>query len=108
MGCGCGAKKVSNVVAQPAKTTTSTISTTPENCNITIEILDKWESMLNCVKSNGSFQKTGVAEIVVNQYLGLIQSAKNYPNNYCYYGSQLEVFKSSILTKIVQNEPSCI
>lgn len=107
MGCGCQSKKANNaaVMAQPVNVTTQAPQTT---CDITLQLLENWEKVLNCVKSNDSFQKTGVAEITVNQYLGLIQSAKNYPNNYCFYGGNLNNFRNVILPKIIQNEPICI
>lgn len=105
MGCGCGAKKANVAVAQPVNVTTQPVVT---QCDITADTLNKWFSILQCVKNNNSYQKTGVSEITVNQYTGILQSALNYPDNYCYYSAQLNVFKDTILIKIIENEPICI
>ncbi len=116
MGCGCGKKPATSsvVASRPPEVNNTQMATQtaapqePAVCAITLDILNKWQNILMCVKNNNSYQKVGISEIVLNQFLGIIQSAKNYPADYCYYGDNLENFKVAVLPKIIENEPNCL
>lgn len=85
---------------------------TPEGftgpCGLTKEILQTWRAALKCVKQKGKQAEIGLALSQVNQMAGFIQSALNYPDNYCYYYEQLQYFQEAILPQIVTNVPECI
>lgn len=79
-----------------------------ENCLIDKELLIKWKSILKCIKSTGKYTEINITVLEVNKDLGYIQSALNYPDDYCYYMNELTSFKNNILPRIVENVPSCI
>lgn len=108
MGCGCGSKTnaVNTVVTYNQPTGVKIISS--KECTITKNDILKWQNVLKCIKTEGKFIQADITEFNVNQLLGIIQSALNYPENYCMYKAQLDYFKDSILVKIVMNVPECI
>jgi hypothetical protein len=105
MGCGCSSRNYSN---NTARSFAPIIPPAAGSCDLSLDILNTWNNILLCVKSNGLYSTIGTSEIVINQYLGLVQSAKNYPENYCYYSVELEKFKTILLQKIIQNATICI
>ncbi len=84
------------------------IPNSSENCTITRELLQSWQNALKCVKQKGKGDLINMALASINQVLGILQSALNYPDNYCYYTPELEAFKSIILPQIIANVPECI
>lgn len=108
MGCGCSSGGGNTSVANVANYSQNVKRSIPSTCDITRDVLIKWQNMLKCVKNSGNISAVGVAELAINQLLGIVQSALNYPDNYCYYSLQLNYFKDNILTKIVENVPECI
>jgi len=79
-----------------------------ENCLIDKELLTKWKSVLKCIKLNNRYTEANITISELNSSLGYIQSALNYPDDYCYYTEELNNFKNNILPRIVENVPSCI
>lgn len=79
-----------------------------QNCGMTRAILNNWYKMLACVKRNEYGERVNLAVVQMNQMLGVIQSALNYPDNYCYFYEQLEYFQTNVLQLIVNNVPECI
>lgn len=79
----------------------------PTECDFTKVLLQNWYNILNCVKS-GNLGKINLTLLQANSYLGYLQSALNYPDNYCYYNKQLTEFQQSVLPRIVANVPECI
>lgn len=118
MGCGCGGGggNVAPVVNRSMQQTFNVAPITPstfnldENgiCSITSEMLQKWKAVLECVNSRGRLGEANLSTVSYNQILGVIQSALNYPDNYCYYKPQLLFFQNTILPKIVQYVQECI
>ena len=103
--CGCGSGSSSY---NSQKNTSSSNRTIIEDCNITKENLLAWKALLQCIKNNQYYTQANTSEFTINQFLGIIQSALNYTNNYCYYNEQLEFFKTNILPNYINNVPQCI
>lgn len=78
------------------------------NCQITGEILINWQRILNCIKSNQKYSLLNLTLTKVNMLLGIIQSAINYPDDYCYYEIALDEFKNIVLPLIISNAAECI
>lgn len=106
--CSCGSTNQNNVVINRVNENTQNNIVFDENCEITSELLNNWKQILLCIKNNIAFETVGLSEFNINSLLGIIQSAINYPDNYCYYSPQLENFKNNILLRIVENVPECI
>lgn len=79
-----------------------------ENCPYDQGVISNWKTILECVISNDKLSVTGITRPQANQYLGLFQSALNYPDDYCYYEVQLNLFKEAILPLILNNVQECI
>lgn len=77
-------------------------------CGLDKDILTTWQKMLQCVKKNQKQENINLYISQINQLLGVIQSALNFPDNYCYYYEQLEYFKDNVLPLIVNNVPDCL
>jgi hypothetical protein len=60
-----------------------------------------------CVKASNKGIVIGLSVPKINIYLGYLQSALNYPDNYCYYFDKLEEFRLTILPRIIANVPAC-
>lgn len=106
MGCGCSSQSNSNpqLYTPPPP---SSPSLPKIGCTLTKEILEQWKAKLECVISNNKQADIGLSFRDENRYIGLIQSALNYPDDYCFFESQLNTFKLSILPKINNNVPLC-
>lgn len=85
-------------------------NSTPSNtdCDITLENLTTYKNMLLCIRNNNKYVQAKIAFTTVNMYMGIIQSALNYPDNYCYYMESIANFQSSILPLIVANVSECL
>lgn len=103
--CGCSNNTNFSNYHQPSNRQAQVPS--PSDCSITKQMLIKWKAMLNCVKINKKLDLIGLNEVTVNQYLGVIQSALNYPDNYCYYKIQLENFQTINLPLIIEYVSEC-
>lgn len=78
------------------------------DCDYTKEIITNWLNALKCIKLNNKESQIGIDAYTRNRYLGILQSALNYPDNYCYFFTDLEAFKIDILPQIISNVPDCI
>jgi hypothetical protein len=89
---------------------TSTVSSTElhQPCGINGDMLQSWKAIMKCIKLKHKESLIGMATATVNQIAGIIQSAINYPDNYCYYYPQLEYFQSAVLPQIITNVPECV
>lgn len=103
MACGSCSGKSSTSANTPHSTKTKKIITKPEDCLYDEGILNSYINMLNTVKNNGTYAQIGLSIPKINAYLGLIQSALNYPDNYCLFEKHLDVFRSSTLPKLITN-----
>lgn len=90
---------------QPAKIKLE--ATQPEDCEYTQKLLRTWYNALDCVKQHGKLQLISLNAQQANSYLGYLQSALNYPDNYCYYQDKLEEFKLKVLPRIIFYVPKC-
>lgn len=77
------------------------------NCTYTNAILEKWKLILTCIKIQSLGSLVGIETFQMNVLMGVIQSALNYPNNYCFYKQQLDDFQTNILPRIIENVPDC-
>lgn len=103
--CGCagtGTPTQISGISQPNQ------SEQQVQCPLTREMLVIWKNAITCVKQNGKQDLIGLPGNAINAYIGLVQSAINYPDYYCYYWDQLQIFQSSILPRIIENVPECI
>lgn len=78
------------------------------DCQITGEILTNWQRILTCIKNNQKYSLLSLTLTKVNMLLGIIQSAINYPDDYCYYEIALNEFKNIVLPLIINNAAECI
>lgn len=104
--CGCGSTLNNTTTFRPYSAPVSTGSSI--ECDITKENLITWKNLLSCIKTNNYYTIANIPEFNVNKFLGVIQSALNYPSNYCYYYDQLNYFKTFVLINIINNVPQCI
>lgn len=107
MGCNCGgvAGGGNNGVQNRGLSFTPPSNT---DCSITKQLLTTWKQILTCVKAQGKYTEANLTQFEINQLLGVIQSALNYPDNYCYYSVQLEDFQNNRLPIIINNVTSCL
>ena len=77
------------------------------DCDITSEMLNTWMSIVLCLKNSSTGDIAGLSEFAINQLTGTIQSAINYPDNYCYFSVELNKFRDIDLIKIIENVPEC-
>ena len=110
MGCGCssGSSIQMNSPVNPSDYSRNVRQREITDCNITSQILTTWKATLTCVKNSGKLQKINLSEHAANRLLGVLQSALNYPDNYCYYILQLDYFRDKVLNLIIENVPECI
>lgn len=99
MGCGCssGTSTDTNQVVNTA----NRVVTSPENCFFDKDILLQYKNIVEIIKNNDLYSTVGMTIQQSNSYLGIIQSALNYPDNYCLYESQLTTFKDTILPNLL-------
>lgn len=103
MGCGCGGGSGASIQSQETDKQVAKALTSPEDCTFSKETLDSYIVMLNLVRTHDLFKATGISFQGLNAYIGLIQSALNYPDNYCLFETQLNTFSSSILPKLTEH-----
>lgn len=77
------------------------------NCEITKELLLKYTQLLECCKENNKLSDIGLSTIQYHSYMGYLQSALNYPDNYCYYIIKIQEFANNILPRIISNVTIC-
>lgn len=107
MSCApCAAKAKSQAATNNAYIKLDTPQ--PEDCNITKDILDKYLAVIKCLREKGLGMQFGLSSFNLNQLQGVVQSALNYPDNYCYYSAQLDDFANNLLPKIVENAAECL
>ena len=104
--CGCGAANKNNSSTHRQVSVARQVEQAP--CDITKEHLLLWKQILTCIKQNNYFVAADTPEFTINKFLGIVQSALNYPSDYCYFNEQLNYFKTFVLLKIIDNVPQCI
>lgn len=110
MGCSACAAKAAALNNKSISTKSLSLNTntyTSSDCNYTKALLEKWYSALYCVRINNKSDAIGITNQKINSYLGYIQSALNYPENYCYYLNEIDSFQQNILPRIITNVPNC-
>ena len=108
MGCtSCGGSRNINNNLSIKSGYSAGSSYSPEDCNYTKEVLEKWKSLLICVQINNKAALINTTQAKINSYLGYVQSALNYPDNYCYYKDKLSEFETTLLPRILLNVPNC-
>lgn len=105
MGCGC--ENANNTMMESVNNYAAGATVPMGNCDILKENLIMWQTVLLCTKTSNKLTEVSLTEFTVNQFLGVIQSAINYPDNYCLYKPQLEYIQNSIIPNIVSNVPEC-
>lgn len=100
-GGGSSNAPIQNQVLRPPVTPSS-------ECLFTKTILSTWLAAIKCVKDNGNLSLIGLSEYQANIYTGNIQSALNYPEDYCYFSKQLTDYQQNILPRIIENVPTCL
>jgi hypothetical protein len=78
------------------------------DCQLTLDVLLSWRNIIRCIKTTNKFEILGLSLPQLNSIAGYIQSAINYPDDYCYYSSQLLDFKEIFLPLIISNVSECI
>lgn len=103
--CGCGSA-VSYGTYQPV-TTNRELPRSTEYCPYTKSVLIQWLKILNCIKAQNKKSLIQASDFNINSLLGIIQSALNYPDDYCFYKPQLEEFQNTFLPRIIEYVPEC-
>lgn len=80
----------------------------PGSCSLNKDTLQTWKTIVACLRTSNNLSTAGITVFEANVFAGTIQSALNYPDNYCYFARELENFQSNILPRIVTNVPECI
>jgi len=78
------------------------------DCQFSKQLLTTWLNALTCVKTNNKLSLITVPDVLANQFLGVLISALNYPEDYCYYESTITNFQNNILPRIVEHVPECL
>lgn len=103
--CNCGS---TTFLSQSYTRTLKQAQTLAVDCDIELNQLKSWLAILKCLKSSGLYKNVGLNITEINRLTGIIQSAINYPDNYCYYKERFENFQNNILPLIISNVPECI
>lgn len=98
--CNCG-KGTSNIQSTLQNKTPVKTITAPQDCFFNKEILQNYKNLLEQIKEKNIISEAGLTIKSINSYLGLVQSALNYPDNYCLFEQQLSDFRDKILPKII-------
>lgn len=106
MSCGCENTIVNSQQQQTTKIDKPKVFATT-NCDISEELLLNYQKLLLCCKYNNSLNKINLTTKECNSYLGYLQSALNYPDNYCYYYTKIDEFRTRVLPLILNNVPYC-
>lgn len=102
MGCNCGGGSNTNQIQKTVKTQEQLV-TPPIDCFYDKEILSNYKKLLDTVKEKELFSEINLNIRAVNSYLGLVQSALNYPDNYCILEPQLDIFRFSVLPNLIEH-----
>lgn len=97
--------------ANNATYTEQRMSTPPpinENCLYNGGLLNVWLNAIKCVKTSDKLNLIGLTDFQANVQIGNIQSAINYPENYCYFEPQLTDYQQNILPRIIEYVPECL
>lgn len=111
MACAaCAAKSGATPSYRQPKQRSNRKATTQEaiDCPFSNGLLMIWYNALKCVKDTNQLAAIGLTVYQTNVHLGNLQSAMNYPDNYCYFRKELTDFNSNILPRIIENVPNCI
>lgn len=92
MCSSCGSGK-SVAFSRPTATNTRTVN---KDCIYTIEVLQNWETKLNCVKSGNLYTNIQSSSSEINAFLGVVKSAIS-TNNPCYFEAHLNTIASTIM-----------
>jgi hypothetical protein len=91
---------------------TNQIANTPrvinENCLYTSGLLNIWINAIKCCKESDKLMLIGLNAFQANIHIGNIQSAINYPEDYCYFEQQLIDYQQNILPRIIEYVPECL
>lgn len=79
----------------------------PQDCNYTKSVLQNMLDLLKCVKLKNKLNIISITDVQYNSYAGYLQSALNYPDNYCYYQFKIEEFQNNILPRITYYVSEC-
>lgn len=108
MGCGCGGGSNVAITYNGSNEEAVRVYRPPTvDCNFDTTILLKYQSMLQCCKDTGKLSLIELTTKECNSYLGYLQSALNYPDNYCYYYEQVNNFSTNIVPRIINNVINC-
>lgn len=78
------------------------------DCPFSGGLLIIWYNALKCVKDTGKLSLIGLTTYQANLYLGHIQSAINFPDNYCLFSVKLTDYQINILPRIIEHVPNCL
>jgi hypothetical protein len=103
MGCStCG--KITTTAPVPV-TQSSQILVNDPTCTYTMDQLNNWSKILICCKDKMLYISLNISPSTLNQYLGIVLSALNYPTYPCYFKSQLDIIEDTIM--MIQNTGQC-
>lgn len=92
MGCSaCAAKRAQQ---QSIRNTQSPVV---EPCSFTIEAINSWMTILQCVDSKALLAQFSIQKALYNSFLGVIISVRNVPANICYFQKELDIIQPYII-----------
>ena len=69
------------------------------DCPYSIELLTVWKAKLENIKDQQQVDLIGITGYQMNSYLGYVQSALNFPQNPCFFETNLAII-AQIITRI--------
>lgn len=93
MGCNCGKGVVPITELTYSPTSNDTLN---QPCSYNFSNISDLYTKLNLVKLNNQASNIGITNIQLNGYLGILISALNYSNNYCYFAPSLDIISQLI------------
>ena len=102
--CGCSGGTISVPFSSSQVREMAQVQITGD-CDYTHELLEEWKRLLECVKSNNTFDIFNTNHVKINSYLGIVQSAINYKTYPCYFIQQLDKMKG--LIESIKNSGKC-
>lgn len=100
MACGCSAKSNNT----PVLTVSTTLNHHDNECTYTVEMINSWRDLLECVNKNGKLSLFGIQKSLYNGFLGVLISVQNAPDTICYFKKELDILNPYIVNIINSEE----
>lgn len=72
-----------------------------EDCDLEKSVLENYLSSIQNLYNEKRSSDIGLTDVAMRSYIGILQSALNYPDNYCYYSAKINQFIDNVLPRII-------